>query len=127
MARQNILNAGLQERVEVKVGPALRTLGEMARARSGGAGEEFDMVFIDADKENGASYVLWALEFGRVGTVIVIDNVVRWKLLEEGEVADTGMRSLFETIRGERRLDFTAVQTVGSKGWDGFAVGLVIG
>ena len=91
--------------------------------------EPFDMVFIDADKENNVRYFRWALQFSRKGTVIVVDNVVR-----KGRVADlqnqdpaiVGVRRLFEELKMEKRVDCTAIQTVGSKGWDGFALALVV-
>jgi predicted O-methyltransferase YrrM len=111
----------------VKVGPALQTLEEMRKQGT----EGFDLVFIDADKENSLNYVKRALEFSHVGTVIIVDNVVR-----RGNPSDVGngdddpailgMRDLFEMMKAEPRLDCTAIQTVGSKGWDGFAIGLVI-
>lgn len=129
IARQNIANAGLENVVEVKLGPALQTLEKMA---SSSTLEKFDLVFIDADKKNNPDYVRWALELSNVGTVIVIDNVVRKGVpveLEgsaEEDEALVEMRELFEMMKGERRLDCTAVQTVGSKGWDGFALALVV-
>jgi predicted O-methyltransferase YrrM len=127
VARRNIANAGFESVVEVKVGPALQTLEEVGKQGT----EAFDLVFIDADKENSPNYVKWALEFSYVGTVIIVDNVVR-----RGNPSDVGngdddpailgMRDLFEMMKAEPRLDCTAIQTVGSKGWDGFAIGLVI-
>jgi predicted O-methyltransferase YrrM len=88
----------------------------------------FDFVFIDADKANNAAYLKWALRLSRPGTAIVVDNVVR-----DGEVADArstdsdvvGVRRMFELIAGEPKLSATAIQTVGAKGWDGFALAVV--
>ena len=89
----------------------------------------FDMIFIDADKPNYPSYLEGALKLSRVGTLIVLDNVVR-----DGEVADAdsrddrtiGVRRCLEMMAAEPRLSTTALQTVGSKGWDGFAMALVV-
>jgi len=126
IASGNIANAGFEGVVEVKVGPALETLEQMGKA---GGVEPFDMVFIDADKQNNVGYLKWALEFSHVGTVIVVDNVVRRGRVvdsENLEPAVIGVRNLFEVMKEEKRLECTAVQTVGSKGWDGFAIGLVV-
>lgn len=120
VAKENLARAGLAERVDVRVGPAIDALPKLEGP--------FDLVFIDADKESNAAYFEWAVELGRPGTVIVVDNVVR-----EGEVLDAvsddprvvGTRKLFERVGGERRVDATAVQTVGSKGWDGFLMAVV--
>jgi predicted O-methyltransferase YrrM len=125
VARANIAHAGFGNIVEVKVGPALESLENMGKEGT----EAFDMVFIDADKENNVGYLKWALEFSHVGTVIVVDNVVRQgRVIDEGneEPGVVGVRNLFEVMKGEKRLECTAVQTVGSKGWDGFAMALVV-
>ncbi|KAH6710672.1 O-methyltransferase family protein [Leptodontidium sp. MPI-SDFR-AT-0119] len=131
IARGNILRAGFADVVEVKVGPALTTLASMEAEGT----EPFDMVFIDADKENNPGYFEYALKFSRVGTVIVVDNVVRQGrvLSVEGETLDEsqertrkGVWDVFKKIGGERRVEATALQTVGPKGWDGFAVALVV-
>lgn len=130
VARRNIADAGLAHLVDVRVGPALETLAEMAGEGWGGqGGEVFDMVFIDADKENNVGYLEWALKFSRQGTVIVVDNVVRrGRIVDEGttDVAVQGVRRAFEMMGKDKRIDCTAVQTVGSKGWDGFAIALVL-
>lgn len=126
IARSNIANAGFDSIVEVKVGPALKTLETMGAA---GGVEPFDLVFIDADKDNNVGYLKWALEFSHVGTLIVIDNVVRSGRVVELENLDprvVGVRDVFEVMKKEKRLECTAVQTVGSKGWDGFALALVV-
>jgi predicted O-methyltransferase YrrM len=105
-------------------GAALDTLPKIEAEGLG----PFDFVFIDADKENNAAYLEWALRLSRPGTAIVVDNVVR-----NGEVADArstdqdvvGVRRMFDLIAREPRLSATAIQTVGSKGWDGFALAVV--
>lgn len=131
VARGNISRAGFSSVVEVKVGAALTTLASMEAEGT----EPFDMVFIDADKENNPGYFEYALKFARVGTVIVVDNVVRQGRIlkvegesvdEEQERARKGVWDVFERIGGERRVEATALQTVGPKGWDGFAVALVV-
>ena len=126
VARANIAAAGLADKVEVRVGAALDTLPLL---QSEGAGP-FDLAFIDADKVNNPSYVRWALELGRPGTVIVVDNVVRDGRVADGASEDAavrGTRAALEFIAAEPRLTGTAVQTVGSKGYDGFALAVVTG
>lgn len=124
VAGRNIAAAGLDGLVEIRVGPALESLAALQAE-----GEApFDLVFIDADKPNNPLYLDWALRFARVGTVIVADNVVR-----EGAVIDAahpdprvqGVRATYDWFAREPRVSATAVQTVGTKGYDGFAVGLV--
>ena len=125
VAHKNVENAGLGHVVEVKLGLAIETLEKMGKEGT----EAFDMVFIDADKQNNPGYLKWALEFSHVGTVIVVDNVVRRGRLVDLENLDpaiVGVRTLFEMMEKEERIECTAVQTLGSKGWDGFAVGLVV-
>ncbi|MFF3603075.1 O-methyltransferase [Streptomyces sp. NPDC002463] len=125
VARANIARAGLDKIVEVRTGAALDTLPQL---ETEGAGP-FDLVFIDADKVNNARYVAWALKLSRPGTVIVVDNVVR-----EGRIATphpddpaiTGTREMFDLIAAEPRLDATALQTVGTKGYDGLLLARVI-
>jgi predicted O-methyltransferase YrrM len=121
VARSNIARAGLAEVVELHVGPALETL-----PRLGGA--PFDLVFIDADKRNNPGYLDWALRLSRPGTVIVCDNVVRGGGIVDGDADDpaiAGTRAFFERLGAEQRLTATALQTVGAKGWDGFAIAVV--
>lgn len=120
VARANVERAGLGGAVEITVGPALDTLPRLTGP--------FDLVFLDADKEHNAEYLRAALALSRPGTLIVADNVVRG-----GAVLDTasddasvrGMRRFTEQLAGEPRLRATAIQTVGSKGWDGFVLALV--
>lgn len=124
VARANLERAGLSERVEVRVGAALESLP--AIEREGLA--PFDLVFIDADKENNAAYVRWALALSHPGTVIVVDNVVRGGAVADPDSRDPmvlGSRAVLELIAAEPRLDGTALQTVGSKGWDGLAIAVV--
>jgi predicted O-methyltransferase YrrM len=124
VARRNIAAAGLSERVTVLVGPAAATLEHLAAQQA----EPFDFVFIDADKQSTPDYLRWSLKLARPGTVIVTDNVVR-----SGRVADThdqdpdvaGVRGFFAAAAADPHLSTTALQTVGSKGWDGFAISVV--
>jgi predicted O-methyltransferase YrrM len=125
VAERNIANAGVADRVDLRVGPALDALPKIAE--EGVA--PFDMVFIDADKSNQDKYLSWALDLTRLGSVIVGDNVVR-----DGRVLDSdnedpniqGIRRFMDLLAAEPRVDATAIQTVGSKGYDGFAVALVV-
>ncbi|CAM3876820.1 O-methyltransferase [Tsukamurella ocularis] len=115
VARAGLDAAGLGERVEIKVGAALDNLPFLDGP--------FGFVFIDADKANNRAYLDWALRLSVPGTVIVIDNVVR-RLDDEGPDAD-GIRGALERLGTDPRLDATALQTVGIKGWDGLAIAVV--
>ncbi|MGW1671610.1 O-methyltransferase [Streptomyces sp. NPDC002324] len=125
VACRNIARAGLEGIVEVRVGPALESLPKLTDENP----EPFDLVFVDADKANNPHYVEWALRLTRAGSVIVVDNVVRG-----GRVADAGStepdvrgtRAAIELIATHPRLSGTAIQTVGSKGYDGFALARVL-
>ncbi|WP_423183154.1 O-methyltransferase [Arthrobacter sp. NyZ413] len=127
IARANLDMAGIGHKVEIRIGPALDTLA--ALAEDPGRGEPFDFVFIDADKENNPKYLEWAIRLGKPGTVIVLDNVI-W----EGAILETSMDDVnapgivdaLEMMGKDPRLDATAIQTVGSKGWDGFAIARVV-
>ncbi|NMR28966.1 O-methyltransferase [Crystallibacter degradans] len=132
VARENLERAGVGAKVSIRVGAALDTLPQL---EAEGAGP-FDLVFIDADKENNANYVNWALKLTRSGSLIVVDNVVRGgSVLDADQAGAGGDDAEAAAIRGTRdalallgsdgRLEATAVQTVGSKGWDGFAFALV--
>jgi len=124
VARTNLARAGLGGVVEVRVGQAVESLRQIAAEGSG----PFDVVFIDADKESNPDYLAWALRLARPGTLIVADNVVRGGAIVDGTSADPsvrGVRRFVELVAGEPRLTATAIQTVGGKGWDGFAIALV--
>lgn len=118
-ARRNLEAAGVADRVDVRVGAALETVRDVQGP--------FDLVFIDADKANQGHYLEWALRLARPGTVIVGDNVVRDGSVAAGagDASDTGIRDFFARLAAEPRLSATAIQTVGAKGWDGFALALV--
>ena len=121
VARANLRRAGLDTIAEVLVGQAVDSLAALVDESV----EPFDLVFIDADKERNPDYVTWALRLSRPGSVIVADNVVRQGRVVDAENRDpniTGTRRMFEMIAQEPRLESTAVQTVGLKGYDGFAV-----
>jgi len=110
--------------VEIMQGAALQSL---AKLHKNGAGP-FDLIFIDADKENTAEYVEWSLKLSRPGTVIIVDNVVRdGKVIDAtgGDAQTKGMRRFYEMMAGDSRIDMTAIQTVSSKRYDGFAIGIV--
>lgn len=132
VARANLANAGLSGTVEILVGPALESLPRVEREFGPGS---FDLTFIDADKPNNPAYYQWALQMTRPGGAVVVDNVVR-----DGQVADAdssdpsvlGSRQLFETMlraadEGLPAGPSTAIQTVGVKGYDGFAISIVEG
>ena len=123
VARRNFTNAKIADRVELHVGPALETLARL-RARHVAP---FDLVFIDADKVNNLHYVQAALELSRIGTLIVVDNVVRDGLVltSKHDAAAQGVRRMTAWIGAEPRLAATVMQTVGSKGYDGFLLARV--
>ena len=125
VARANIERAGLANAVEIRLGKAIETLPKIAAE----GGEPFDFVFIDADKPGNADYFAWALKLARVGALIVVDNVVRngAVLDADGDANVQGARRLFEAMAKETRVSSTALQTVGSKGYDGFAIAVVTG
>ena len=124
VARQNIDNAGVGDRVTIHVGAAVETLPLVAAQSP----EPFDFIFIDADKPSNPIYLDWAIKLSRPGTVIILDNVIR-----DGKVLDpdstdprvTGTRAAYDLIGAHPRLAATALKTVGAKGWDGFAIMLV--
>ncbi|MFF1510828.1 O-methyltransferase [Streptomyces sp. NPDC058326] len=125
VARANIARAGLDKLVEVRTGAALDSL---PRLEAEGAGP-FDLVFIDADKVNNPRYVEWALRLSRPGTLIIVDNVVRGGRIatpHPDDPAITGTRELFDLVAAEPRLDATALQTVGTKGYDGLLFARVV-
>lgn len=120
VARGNLAAAGVGDRVEVVTGPALDTLARLEGP--------FDLVFIDADKENNVAYVREAIRLSCPGTVIVVDNVIREGGVIDAASADPriiGTRALFDHVAAEPRLSATAIQTVGGKKWDGFLLAVV--
>jgi predicted O-methyltransferase YrrM len=126
VARGNLERAGLGGVVEIRVGPAMESLAKLYEEGAG----PFDMVFIDADKESYPGYLEWAVKLAAVGTLIVADNVVRDGAVADADTTDPlvqGVRAMFERTAAEPRLSGTAVQTVGSKGYDGFAMAVVVG
>jgi predicted O-methyltransferase YrrM len=125
IARANLARAGLADRVDIYVGPAIDSLSQLAGER----GQPFDFVFIDADRPNVDAYFDWAVKLARRGSVIVVDNVVR-----KGRVLDTsnsdaeivGVRRFIEQLASDSRVSATTMQMVSSKGHDGFALALVL-
>jgi predicted O-methyltransferase YrrM len=125
VARANIARAGLAETVALHVGLAETTLAQLAADGDG----PFDLIFIDADKAGNAQYLTWALALSRAGTLIVADNVVRGGAVVEAESADPsvqGVRRFFDLLAAQARVSATAIQTVGEKGYDGFALAVVL-
>lgn len=124
VARANLLNAGVLGRVDLRVGPALDTLMTLVAANAA----PFDLIFIDADKSGYPEYLNCSLKLSRPGTVIVADNVVRDGKVIDPESADPniqGVRRFTDLLAAEPRLSATVLQTVGSKGYDGFAIAIV--
>jgi predicted O-methyltransferase YrrM len=124
VARANIARAGLAKIVEVRVGKALNSLPRLAAEGSA----PFDMIFIDADKEGNPKYFVWAMKLARRGSVIIADNVVRDGAVIDAKSRDAdirGIRRFNEMVAADPRVSATAIQTVGSKGYDGFAIVLV--
>jgi predicted O-methyltransferase YrrM len=125
VARRNIERAGLDGKVEVRIGPALESLAQLRADHA----EAFDLVFIDADKRNTPEYFTTAVDLSHPGSLIVVDNVVRQGKLVDTESSDpdtVGMRRLIEQMGADRRVAPAVIQTVGVKGWDGFAFALVL-
>jgi predicted O-methyltransferase YrrM len=124
VARANLARAGLSSMIDQRLGPALDTLPQVA-AEGGGP---FDFVFIDADKENCAPYFAWALRLSRPGSIIIVDNVIRDGKVADGKTTDPmvmGVRRFLDALAGEPRVTATTIQTVGSKGYDGFTLMVV--
>jgi predicted O-methyltransferase YrrM len=125
VAGENIARAGLSGMVEIRVGAAAESLATLVAESV----EPFDLIFIDADKPNNPVYLEWALKLSRTGTLLVVDNVIR-----DGEIANAasqdpsvqGTRTMFAMLGADARVEATALQTVGSKGYDGFAFALVL-
>ncbi|HZD49754.1 MAG TPA: O-methyltransferase [Silvibacterium sp.] len=124
VARANIARAGLADKVEIRVGKALDTLPQLAAEGLGA----FDFIFIDADKGNYPGYLEWAVNLSHPGTLIIGDNVVRDGKIIDADDPDPsiqGVRRMNEIIAADPRLTATAIQTVGSKGYDGFMIAIV--
>ena len=125
VARVNVARAGLGALVEIRLGPAVETLPKLLSEHEG----PFDFVFVDADKPNTRTYFDWAVRLSRPGTLIVVDNVVR-----KGELANAssddpnvrGMRAFLEALASDSRVSATGIQTVGTKGYDGFVLARVV-
>ena len=126
LAEANLRRAGLDAVVEVRCGLALDILPQLAAAKR----SPFDLVFIDADKENTAAYFAWSLQLTRPGSLIIVDNVVRKGAILDSDTADShvqGVRRFLNQLATEKRVSATAIQTVGSKGHDGFVLAIVTG
>ncbi|MGG4490939.1 O-methyltransferase [Metabacillus idriensis] len=122
VAIENMKKAGLDHKIEIMVGAALKTLPALQDQ------EPFDFIFIDADKVNYPGYFEWAMKLSKPGTVVLGDNVVRGgKVIDENSLDENvnGVRSLMELLSKEPRIEAAAIQTVGSKGYDGFVLGIV--
>ena len=125
VAQANLDRAGISDRTRILVAPASDSLKRIIADRA----EPFDVVFIDADKERSVEYFDAALALTRVGSVIIVDNVVRKGAIIDSSTSDAmviGMQRLTERVAGESRVSATAIQTVGSKGYDGFILAVVI-
>jgi predicted O-methyltransferase YrrM len=125
VARGNFMRAGLAELIELRLGPALDALPRLAAEGCG----PFDLIFIDADKAAIPEYFTWSLRLSRVGTIIIADNVVRSGALIDAaskEPSIQGVRRFHEMLAREPRVSATTLQTVGSKGYDGFTIALVL-
>jgi predicted O-methyltransferase YrrM len=122
VARANIDRAGLSRLVTILLGPALENLPKLA------ADAAFDLIFVDADKRNNPAYLAWAKKLSRPGSLIIVDNVVRKGEILDADTSDAdvqGIRRFFETLANDPGLTATALQTVGTKGWDGLAIAIV--
>jgi len=120
IARDNFARAGLSDTIELQVGRALDILPRLVTERRG----PFDLIFIDADKQSSADYFAWALKLSRAGTLIIVDNVVRGGAVLDASTEDPhvqGVRRLYQRLAAEPRVSASAIQTVGSKGYDGIA------
>jgi predicted O-methyltransferase YrrM len=128
IARANLRRAGLADRVDIRIGAALDVLPGLRDTAAG----PFGFAFIDADKENDVAYLKWAVQLCQPGSMIVVDNVVRFGGVLDpdaaaGDPGARGSRALLEYLSGAPGVDATAVQTVGAKGWDGFLLAVVGG
>jgi predicted O-methyltransferase YrrM len=122
VAKANIKRAGLSDKVEVIVGKAIESLPTLVDRGP------FDLIFIDADKVSTSSYFEWAVKLSKSGSVIVVDNVVRKGAIIDAKSTDENVRAIRtfnELLSKEKRVTATTLQTVGSKGYDGFAIAVV--
>ena len=125
IARANLARAGVADRVDIRLGKALETLPQLAVENQ----DPFDFVFIDADRTNLAEYFDWAVKLAHAGSVIIVDNVVRKGGVIDASSEDAnikGVRRFAERLSADSRVTATMVQTVGAKGYDGFAMALVV-
>ena len=125
VARGNLQNAGVLDKVDLRVGTANESLATLVTE----AAEPFDLIFIDADKQGYPEYLQWALKLSHPGTVIVADNVVRQGKVIDPDCDDSnvqGVQRFTEMLAAEPRLSATVLQTVGAKGYDGFALAVVL-
>lgn len=125
VAQSNFARAGLEDRIEIRLGKALETLPKLAGEKR----PPFDLVFIDADKRNIPEYFQWSIKLSRPGSAILVDNVVRDGALIDAANSDPdiqGVRRLHEMLAGEKNVVATTIQTVGCKGYDGFTLARVI-
>jgi predicted O-methyltransferase YrrM len=125
IARANLTRAGVADRVDIRLGKALETLPQLAVEKQ----DPFDFVFIDADRTNLAEYFDWAVKLAHAGSVIIVDNVVRKGGVIDASSEDAnikGVRRFAERLSADSRVTATMVQTVGAKGYDGFAMALVV-
>jgi len=124
VARSNFAHAGVDQRVDVRVGAAVDSLQSISDEHQ----DPFDIVFVDADKENNPAYFEWALRLTKPGSVIIIDNVARQgRVIDQSDTSSDieGVRRVVDLIASESRVTSTAIQTVGEKGYDGFLIALV--
>lgn len=122
VAEKNMEEAGVKDKVEILTGPAIKTLPTLASKEN-----TYDFFFIDADKKNNPAYIKWAIELAEPGACLIVDNVVReGAILNEQEDEEvSGIKEMFEMLSNEPRIDSTAIQTVGSKGYDGLLFALI--
>ncbi|WP_335871546.1 O-methyltransferase [Bacillus sp. 2205SS5-2] len=124
VATENLKNAGVDHLVNIFVGPALDTLPTLADKGF----SSFDLIFIDADKVNNPQYVKWGIELAKPGAIMIVDNVTRGGRVLDSSSEDEsvqGVRNCLELLKSDPRIDSTAIQTVGAKGYDGFVMGIV--
>ncbi len=125
VARANFERAGLADKIELRLGRGIDLLPKLAAAKP----RPFDLVFIDADKSGNADYFDWAMKLTRKGSLIIVDNVVRGGAVADPRSSDAsvkGVHRLVEHLKAEKRVMTTAIQTVGTKGYDGFTISVVI-